>query len=96
MCKKCVRKAYRFYPWWAGVRHILIADGCAAADSDCDTCGEMIRKGEYILVFVLCEDSRVATHCHALLSGARDEQLVGASASATRPLESRRVDVDAK
>lgn len=70
-CRACVRKAYRFYPWWEGVRHVLVVDGGAATATRCATCGARVGEGEYVLVFALCEDSQVATRCRCLLSSGR-------------------------
>ena len=70
-CRACARKAYRFYPWWDGVRHVLVADGGAATATLCNTCGEGIGMGEYLLVFVLCDDGRIAMRCREFLWGER-------------------------
>lgn len=66
-CAGCSQRAYRFIGWWQGARHVIVREGVLVSESRCDTCGQAIAAGGYVLVIVHCDDTRIAARCLALL-----------------------------
>lgn len=66
-CADCSQRAYRFIGWWQGARHVIVREGALLAEAQCDTCGQAIAAGGYVLVIVHCDDTRIAARCLTLL-----------------------------